>query len=212
MRWWRILALALCLMMMSALPASAEKTDWADSSYDFSKIKRVLVYDVTFSEKSELNDDLMEDVLKEDYLKIASRPKYTLVRPDKAAVLSPEDPHLAADVYVTAELLKWHDDYYIKPAYTSWETRRGTRTVKRSDGKRYEETYTYTVPVNHPPQTIYTSTVRIRFEVFDSKTGKRVMARDELRLRDNSEHGQKGIFGRISKSFFDSLGKKINKQ
>ena len=212
MKWWRILIAALCLLMASALPASAENTEWADSSYDFSKIQRVLIYDVTVSEKAGLDDDLLEQVIQEDYMKIASRPKYHVIRQDSAKAMSPEDPNQAADVYVKAELLKWQDGYYIKPAYTSWETRRGTRTVKRSDGKRYEETYTYTVPVDHPPQTIYTSTVRIRFEVFDSKTGKRVMARDELRLRDNSEHGQKGIFGRISKAFFDSFGKKINKQ
>ena len=47
MKWWRILIAALCLLMVSALPASAEKTEWADSSYDFSKIQRVLIYDVT---------------------------------------------------------------------------------------------------------------------------------------------------------------------
>lgn len=74
-----------------------------------------------------------------------------------------------------------------------------------------KESYEYTVPVYYPPRTIPTSTVRIKFEVFDAKTNKLVMARDELRLRDDSDHGQKGIFGRISKSFFDDLWKKISR-
>ena len=212
MKWRRILIAVLCLLLFPALPAGAEKTEWSDSSYDFSKLDRVLIYDVTVDESSGLNDDLLEQVIQDEYMKNAVRPKYHMISLDSAKAMSPDDPNQAADAYVKAELLEWQDGSYVKPAYTSWETRRGTRTVKRSDGKRYEETYTYTVPVDHPPQTIYTSTVRIRFEVFDSKTGKRVMARDELRLRDNSEHGQKGIFGRISKAFFDSFGKKINKQ
>jgi len=139
-------------------------------------------------------------------MKTASKPSYRVMHPDKDAVLYPQD---LADIYVKAEVLKWHDDYYIKPAYTDWETRSATRKVKRSDGSWYDETYYYTVPVYHPEKTIYTSTVRVKFDVYDAKTNKLVMSRDELRERDDSYHGQQGIFGRISKSFFDDLGKKI---
>ena len=208
---WRSMVMTLCLMALCIVPASAEKTDWADKDYDFSKIQKALVYDIELTDTEELYDDLLEQVLQEDYLKNASRPKYRVVRPDKAQILSPDNPQLAADVYIKAELLTWHDDSYIKPAYTSWETRRSTRTKRLPDGSKVEESYDISVPVHHPPEEIYTSTVRLRFDVFDSKTGKRVMARDELRLRDNSHHGQKGIFGRISKSFFDDLNKKIKR-
>lgn len=202
--------MALCLVFSAALPVSAEKTDWADSNYDFHKIQKALIYDIELSDTEEFESDLLEQTLQEEYLKNAMRPGYRVLDAQKAALLSPENPVAAADVYIKAELLKWHDDSYEKPAYTSWETQRSTRTRKLPNGEKIEDTYYTTVPVYHPPQIIYTSTVRLRFEVFDSKTGQRVMARDELRLRDDSHHGQKGIFGRICKSFFNDLKKKIN--
>ena len=206
---WQKVVICLCLLLLPALSVSAEKTNWVDKDYDFHKIQKALIYDVVLTDTAEMDNDLLEQVLREDYLKNAMRPKYKVIRPDKAAVLSPDNPNEAADVYIKAELLKWHDDSYIKEAYTSWETRHAKRTKKLPNGSKVEEDYSYTVPVHHPARTIYTSTVRLRFEVFDSKTNKRVMARDELRLRDDSHHGQQGIFGRISKSFFDDLGKQI---
>ncbi len=207
--WWLLL---WCVLVLFPLTASAEKVNWVDETYDFSKIQKALVYDITLTDTAEMDNDLIEQVIKEEYLKNAARPKYRLIRADKAAVLSPGDPKAAADIYITAELLKWHDDSYVKSPYTSWETRTSTRRVQRPNGTWYEEKYDTTVPVYHPAEVIYTSTVRIRFEVFDSKTGKRVMARDELRERDHSRHGQEGIFGRISKSFYDDLGKKLKRE
>lgn len=204
------LLLALCLLLLSAAPASAEKTDWADKDYDFSQIKSAIVCDIELTDKSEFESDLLELTLQEDYQKNAKRPKYKYLTAEKAKVLSPDNPKGAADVYIKAALLKWHDDAYIKPGYTSWERQTAYRT-KTVNGQKVREEYSITVPVQHPPQTIYTSTVRLRFEVFDAKTDKRIMARDELRLRDNSHHGQKGIFGRICKSFFDDLNKKLSK-
>lgn len=201
----------LCLLLLPTLPASAEKTDWFDKDYDFHTIRKVLVYDAVLTDKAEFESDLLEQTLQEDYLKNAMRPKYQVIRPDKSALLSPDNPQLAADAYIRCELLKWHDDSYVKPAYTSWETRQVRRTKRMPDGRKVDETYDITVPVHHPEKTVYTSTVRLKFEVFDAKTGKRIMARDELRLRDDSHHGQKGIFGRICKSFFDDLGKKISR-
>ncbi len=205
----RSLILALCLLVSFVLPVNAEKSDWSDKSYDFSKVKRVLIYDVNADEVSGLIDDLEAKLVQEEYLKTAAKPKYEMLRPDKAEKLSPGAPNLAADLYVTTELLQWNDGYYIKPEYTTWETRTDTREKKHKDGSTSKETYTVNVPVYHPAQTIYTSTVRVRFKVFDSKTGNCVMERDERRERENSRHGQHGVFGRISKAFFDDLGKKL---
>ena len=207
--WWRSLFISIVLMAIFALPAGAEKLDWTDPSYDFTRVKRVLIYDVNADEVSGLIDDLEANLVQEEYLKTAAKPKYEMLRPDKAEKLSPGAPNLAADLYVTTELLQWQDGYYIKPEYTSWETRTKTREKKHKDGSTTTETYTVDVPIYHPPQTIYTSTVRVRFKVHDSKTGNCVMERDERRERDNSRHGQQGIFGRISKAFFDDLGKKL---
>lgn len=208
---WQSLLILLCLLMLSTPPAFAEKTDWVDKDYDFSKVQKAIVHDIVLTDKQEFESDLLEVTLQEDYQKNAQRPKYKALTPAKAALLSPEDPKGAADIYITAELLKWHDDSYVKPAYTSWERQKATRTKKLPNGQKVEETYYVEVPVYHPPKTIYTSTVRIRFDVYDAKTDQRIMARDELRLRDDSYRGQKGIFGRICKSFFNDLNKKLSK-
>ncbi|ORT99988.1 hypothetical protein D081_1569 [Anaerovibrio sp. JC8] len=196
----------LLLLVLCPLTAQAEKVNWEDKAYDFTKIKEAIIHDLVIVDTSEIPSDLTEKVVQEEFLKTAARPPYKMLRPEQNGVLHPLE---AADIYVKAEILKWHDDYYIKPAYTDWETRSATRKVKRSDGSWYDETYYYTVPVYHPAETVYTSTVRVKFDVYDMKTDKLVMSRDELRVRDGSYHGQEGIFGRISKSFFDDLGKKI---
>ena len=212
MKWRRILMTAVCLLTAFVLPVSAEKSDWSDSTYDFTKVKRVLIYDITFDERSGLNDDLVEKLVQEEYLKTAGKPKYEMLRPDKAEKLSPGAPNQAADLYVTAELLNWQDGSYVKEGYTTWESRTSKREIKHKDGSKTEETYTTTVPVYHPPKTVYTSTVRVRFKAIDAKTEKCVIERDEERERDDSRQGQRGIFGRISKSFFDDLGKKLKKE
>ena len=212
MKRWSSLLLALCLVLACALPASAEKTDWEDKAYDFSRAQRVLVYDVRLTDTAEFENDLVGQILQDDYMKNAMRPKYVLVRPQPGEEPAPGSPRDGADLYVTAELLKWHDDFYIRPEYTTWEQQEHTRTKRHSDGTKSRETYYVSVPVVHPPKRIDTSTVRVRFDVYDARTGKRVMARDEIRVRDESTRGEKGIFGRISKSFFDDLGKKLKRK
>ena len=205
-----ITVILLLLFILCPFSAQAEKLNWVDSTYDFTKIKKALVYDIDMVDTAEMESDLTEKILLEEYLKTATKPPYRLIRPDKAAVLSPDKPSAAADIYIKAELLKWHDDSYVKSPYTSWETVSSTRRVKKADGTWTEERYYETVPVYHPAEIVYTSTVRVKFDVYDSKTDKLVMSRDELRERSSSRHGQQGIFGRISKSFFDDLGEKLN--
>ncbi len=211
MKRWRILLLTLCLTILCTLSVSAEKTDWVDKGYDFTKVQTVLVYGVKFIDTSEFDNDIMARALLDEYYKNAARPKYKLLDGRDMIQGQTEIPY-GVDLYVTSELTQWHDDYYIKPGYTSWESREEKRRVRRHDGSWYEETYYTTVPVVHPPQRIDTSTVRMKFGVYDARTGQQVFAREDFRVRDDSFHGQKGMFGRICKSFFEDLGKKIKKE
>lgn len=208
----RLVALLLmtCTLIIGMSVASAEKYDWQDKDYDFTKVKRVWVEDIVLTDTSEFPSDIMDKLLQEDYKKNANRLNEKLFRETNPYSIKYDDPKSLTDVYIKAELVKWHDDSYVKPAQTRWESRRSTRTVRRSDGSKYEEEYYTTVPVYYPEKTIYTSTVQIRFDVYDTKTNAKILTRDELRLRDDSRHGQQGIFGRICKSFFDDLRKKLN--
>lgn len=113
------LLILLCLLLLSTVTASAEKTNWVDNNYDFHKVQKAVVYDITLTDTGEFESDLLEQTLQEEYMKNAQRPKYRLITPDKAAVLSPGNPNEAGDIYIKAELLKWHNDSYIKEGYTS---------------------------------------------------------------------------------------------
>ena len=169
-----------------------------------------MVYNFLNSDEKEFNDEVMLAVLKDEFWKQAKNFKnYTVIE----GVGTPEvgKPIEGADLYIVTDLLNWHDDQYTRPGYTSWETRRHNRKVRRSDGSTYDEEYTTTVPVYHAPYTVYTSTVRMRFNVFDAKTGKRVFARDDNRDRDD-KNAQKGMFGRIVHSFFEDFNDKLNKE
>jgi hypothetical protein len=47
---WQKLLLLLCLLLLPTLPVSAEKTDWYDKDYNFSQIKKAVVYDVVLTD------------------------------------------------------------------------------------------------------------------------------------------------------------------
>lgn len=189
--------------------ANAEKTNWEDKSYNFKRAQKVIVYNFINRDNAEFNDDIMLQIISDEFWKQARNfHNYTLIEgQDTPEVGKPVE---GADLYIVTDLLNWRDDSYTRPGYTTWETRHEKRTVRRSNGTSYDEDYSYSVPVHHPPQTVYTSTVRMRFNVFDAKTGKRVFARDDNRDRDD-KNAQKGMFGRIVHSFFEDFNNKLRK-
>ena len=62
----------------------------------------------------------------------------------------------------------------------------------------------------HPAETINTSTVTLRFDVYDKLTDKLIMSREETRVKEVYK-AQRGVFGRIVKSFFKDFEKKVKK-
>ena len=60
-KFWslRPFLLALCLIFAATLPASAEKTNWVDDSYDFHKIQKALIYDIELTDTEEFESDLL---------------------------------------------------------------------------------------------------------------------------------------------------------
>ena len=180
---------------------SAEKTDWSDKNYDFPSIWRVELKELKISSSAEMPNEVMEQVLQDEYEKIAKNKNY------KNYKLVDE----GADVYLDVEIMKWHDDEYIKPAYTTWETKEIEETKRHSDGSKSKKTRTIQVPVEHPARRVATSTIEVKFDVYDIKSGKKIMSRVDSRTRDDSERGQKNMFIRIAKSFFDDFSKKLKK-
>ena len=195
----RSLILAVILVIIcSATVFAEEKIEWVDKSYNFANVQNVLVLDLKFSAE-ETENDILQKILQEDFLENAEKQK-------KLNIVQSGN----ADVIVETEILRWSDGKYVRPEYTTWEQRKQHRERRHSDGSKWTETYYITVPVVHPAVTIYTSTVRVRFDVYDAQTNTLIVSRDEERTRE-SEDAHRGMFGRITKSFFDDLAKKVKK-
>ncbi|MBO6209429.1 MAG: hypothetical protein J6N99_01945, partial [Schwartzia sp.] len=72
---WRRVFLALLLgVWLALLPqaASAEKIDWKDKTYDFSRVRRVLVYDVDLS-AANLGGEMKARKFSDNYLEYTKK-------------------------------------------------------------------------------------------------------------------------------------------
>ncbi len=220
---------ALCCLCLSGA-VHAEKRDWADSAYDFSRVRRVLLFDL---DTAKMPDSTIDRRQAEDIFKRFAKDKVggrllsleeaaRLLDPEidanvtallssdreKAAALIREHAQRVADVWIDGHVQTWTNDSYIREAYTEWEQKAYTRTVRDKDGKTHEETYYVTVPVYHPATRIWYSEIQATFEVRDAASGQSVMIREDARNRDGSDQHD-GMFERICKSFFGDLAKKI---
>lgn len=179
----------------------AEKSDWSDKDYNFKAVKKVFLTgvesDVNLSDKG----NVFKQRLISDYVSSAKKLKCEVVT---------EGNSQDADLRVVCRIKNWADSYYIEPEHTVWEEKRRTRKKKNSNGEWAEETYYVTVPVTYPPRRVDVSDISVSFEVYDTRTGKMVFGRDDVRNRKDAR-AQQGMFGRICNSFFEDLGKKIKR-
>ena len=234
----RALCSLLLLCAILALPArqvSAEKTDWKDNAYSFSTIQRILLYDPNFSAaKGQEMTEFAEKIASAAYPQQAARGKCevitlaqasqrlsallgtdvdALVRTDpaKAKALLDENILKIADAWVTCKVTDWRNGSYVVPERTVWETRKAEETRRDKNGNKRTHTYTYTVPVTYPPYTVKYSRCNVEFELYDARTGKMVFARRDARDKEGGYDNQEGMFERITKAFFDDVGKKAKK-
>lgn len=113
-----------------------------------------------------------------------------------------------ADGWILGNIDNIANNTYVKPAHTEWETKREKRTVYDAWGNRHEETYEIQVPVTYPPQRVDVSTIEMTLQVYEARSGAVVFTRRDVRDREDYL-AQKGMFGRITNSFFEDVGKKI---
>ena len=229
----RVLGVLLLACFMASAPrtALAEKTDYKDKDYDFSRVRRVLVYDVDLSvpdfsssmKAQKYRQDFMDytkkmgcEVLNEDQ----ARRRISLAigvdldalaktDPDKANQLFNDNLSTAVDAWIKSRVLKWENTYYIEPERTVWEQKRIDRSYRDGRGNWHDDYYYVTVPVTYPPRRVDVSTLNMSFEVHDVKTGKMIFGREDDRDR-NDYDAQDGMYERICKSFFSDFGNKIH--
>ena len=229
------MAAACCLAFFCWLCLSgvteAEKRHWADSEYPFSRVRRILLFDLDTTQMPNSTidrrqaEDIFKRLAKEKLggrlvsLEEAARlldPQIdanvtALLTSDRAqaAALIREHAQRVADVWLEGRVDTWENDSYIREAYTEWEQKACTRVIKDSEGKTYEETYYVTVPVYHPACRVWYSDIHVTFEVHDAASGRLLMTREDDRDRGGT-HRQDGMFERICKSFYGDLAKTIH--
>lgn len=226
-------AATVCALLLLPAAASAEKNDWSDGNYNFAAVKRAVVMNVALSDGIAIDSRIVQEKMRDEYEKNSQRLKCEILTedqarrrvsanigidldalgksdPQKADALFKENMKTVADIWVSGVVREWKNDFYIAPERTVWESKPQRRTVKDSNGNRREETYYITVPVTYPAHRVDFSRVNVSFEACDAKTGKMICGRDDNRDRDGA-NSQNGMFGRICKSFFDDLGKKIRR-
>ena len=211
--------------------ASAEKTDWKDKSYDFSRVRRILVYDLDFA-GTEFSSSMKEHKYQQDFMEYAKKlgcevltyeqawrrvslalgvdlDKMAAANADQAMTLFQDNLTRVADAYINSRVLKWENNYYIEPERTVWEQKRVDRSYRDKNGRWVNDYYYITVPVTYPPRRVDYSRLNMSFEVYDAKTGKMIFGREDARDREGyGEHD--GMYERICKAFFSEFGDKLH--
>ncbi|MCR5834435.1 MAG: hypothetical protein K6G55_07305 [Selenomonadaceae bacterium] len=220
----------MLLVALIILPqnVSAEKTDWFDRNFNFHRMRNVIVFNVDFNQNYNSVDALN---MRDTYYKNARKLKCNIITEEEArrsigyqigmdlesmARSNPlgarqvimENAYNIADGWVTATVDTWENTYYIEPERTVWEQRRETRTYYDAWGQRREEVYYVQVPVTYPPRRVDVSTIQMTLQLFDARSGAQVFSRKDVRDREDYQ-AQKGMYGRITNSFFEDVGKKI---
>jgi len=155
------------------------------------------------------------------------QPTNEAVPPPEAAVMTPatettaktsaitDEEFLKAmvsqvDIYIEASLLEYSHGSYVIPAHTDWRTEDRTDSFVDREGRVQTVVHPITYPVYVPDETVPTVGIKVRFNVYDAKTGNEIMSREESRYRGRSDD-PRSMYNRAVESFFNDLKKKIKK-
>ena len=223
----------ILLLAMLTLPqnVSAEKTDWFDRNFNFRNLRTIIVFDVTASPGVNYGGSVvyrnMQDTLYQNAKKLKcnviteSQAYRTLgyqlgmnlesiaySNPLQARQIVMQNAYQIADAWILSNVDRLANDYYIEPERTVWEQKKETRRYYDRHGNRREETYYIQVPVTYPPRRVDISTLEMTLQVYEARRGDMIFARRDVRDRQDYQ-AQAGMYGRITNSFFEDVGKKI---
>ena len=220
---------AMLLIAVLALPqtVSATKTDWYERNFNFRNIRTVIVLDATFApgvyyDMTELRN--MQDTFISDSRKMRCNVitemqarqmlSYQLgmnlngMNYEQARHVIIQNAYRIADAWVLCTIDNMANTSYVEPARTVWEQRRETRTYRDAWGNRREETYYVQVPVTYPPRRVDVTSIQATLQLYEARGGAMIFSRRDVRDREDFQ-AQSGMFGRISNSFFEDVGKRM---
>lgn len=232
-----VLLLSLLIFLFFTNTASAEKQEWFDKAYDFSKVKRILVYEPLIADK--LKNGINEHEILELFqakMKLPNTVKvitfsdvvnaimtdtgidlYALYKekPQEATKLLVESIPKYADISVSSKVFEYSMGTQYREGFTYNTTEYQTSYVSGYGGSATVTTpvtRTHTVPGGNVPVAY----AAVRFEVQDLQSGKNIFIRLDDRAKANptvfNNTKPKSLYGRITDSFFDDLSEKISKQ
>lgn len=218
----------LLAILILPLNVSAEKTDWFDRNFNFRYIRTVIVLDATINPAFDYGGQAVLLSLQDTYLQNARKLKCNIITERQARDrlsyqlgtdlnrMSYEQARHAiinnassiADAWIVMNVDNWASSSYVIPARTVWEEKKETRYYYDAWGHRREETYYTQVPVTYPPRRVDVSTLEMTLQMYDARSGQMIFSRKDVRDREDYQ-AHKGMFGRITNSFFEDVGKKM---
>ena len=232
MKFRHIAWMLALLFSLLAMPAEAEYTAWADSTYNFKKAKVVYIAEMDTSDVS-IESAAKEWKLKEELVKragtvkglkvIAESPKTKVAQvpgsiqkaSEEIEEMEPVDVSIpqeaidaGADLYIRPTLTTYQVDSYLEPAHTEWHSKEVREAWKDKDGNWHEYYRTVNYPVFIPDTYIPYADVTVTFEWYDTKTGALVASSEDERTR-NAENNPQGVYQRIIDRFLKNMKKEI---
>lgn len=218
------------LLLAIALPqiVSAEKTDWYDRNFYFRNIRTVIVFDMTvtpgvdyggstallnmqqtfLSDSRKLKCNVINEAQARQQLSYQLGMNLNAMPFEQARHVIIQNAYQIADAWILGNVDNLANTYYVEPAHTVWEQKKETRSYYDAWGNRREESYYVQVPVTYPPRRVDTTSIQVSMEVHESRGGAVIFSRKDVRDREDYQ-AQSGMFGRISNSFFEDVGKKM---
>ena len=224
----KIFGAILLLAIVLPQAVSAEKTDWYDRNFYFRNLRTVIVLDMTVTPGIDYGGSTALRNMQETFLSDSRKLKCNVITEAQArqmlsyqlgmnldAIPYEQARHVIinnayriADGWILGNVDNLANTYYVEPARTVWEQKEESRTYYDAWGNRREETYYIQVPVTYPPRRVDVTSIQVTMQVYESRGGAMVFSRRDVRDREDYQ-AQKGMFGRISNSFFEDVAKRM---
>ena len=193
--WQKSVLLLLTLCLLSVQSAFAENRTWKDKAFDFRSVALVRLYEPVYPQN--VTDEMDRWELR-DYFWDQAGEKISDVR-----FTTNDFAGGKADLFVEEEIQTyavektWREPYLYKT--TEYET------VKYTDkeGRKYERRVPHEVTKEMPGAYIYTSYVKVRFNVYD-KRNKLVLRYEDQR---SAQKELIDMYKRIVRNFYSALEK-----
>lgn len=230
-----LLSFLICLLLTNSV--SAEKQEWFNKTYDFSKVIRILITEPKIPDK--LKNGITENEVLEIFHDKAKLPNRI-----KIISLSTLTETIKTDTGIDITILlreKTEDGkkllHEILPKYVDLTI--SSRVFEYAMGSEYREGYTYNTteyqtsyvrgyggsatiqtPVTRyhtvPGGNVPVAYAAVRWDVYDTQSGKTVFSRLDDRAKANptifNNTKPKSLYGRITADFFDDLSEKLDKK